>query len=114
MVSTEDRQWFQQLLRGRLSDEFKSSPDDILGEGILLYGDFMAPNADVKVYDEITDYEKVCVCVCVHHNNSTASILPRLRSPKFHATQQLIGRMGLYLSQIYAHPDDCLEIISTS
>ncbi len=66
LVSTEDRQWFQQLLRGRLSDEFKSSPDDILGEGILLYGDFMAPNADVKVYDEITDYEKVCVCVCVY------------------------------------------------
>lgn len=61
LVNPEDRQWFQQLLKNRLSDEFNSNPDEIVGDGTLLYGDFMTPNADVKVYEEITDYEKVCV-----------------------------------------------------
>ena len=59
LVNNEDRQWFQQLLKSQLSVEFKSNPDEILREGTLLYGDFMTPNADVKIYEEITDYEKV-------------------------------------------------------
>ena len=71
LVSTEDREWFRQLLRSRLSDEFKSNPDEILGDGTLLYGDFMTPNADVKVYDEITDYEKV-ICIAMYETKKLA------------------------------------------
>ena len=59
-MNNEDRHWFKQLLRSRVADEFESDPDEILGEGtILLYGDFLMPNTDNKVYDEITDFEKV-------------------------------------------------------
>ena len=65
LVNNEDRHWFQQLLKSQLSVEFKSDPNEILGEATLLYGDFMMPNADVKVYEEITDYEKVLRCLVI-------------------------------------------------
>ena len=42
-----------------MSTEFSVEPSEILGEGPLLYGDFMMPNTDNKNYEEITDQEKV-------------------------------------------------------
>ena len=36
-----------------------SEPGEVLGEGPLLYGDFMMPSTDNKNYEEITDMEKV-------------------------------------------------------
>ena len=59
-MSTEDRQWFQDLLRNKLSEDFSIKPEEVLGDGPLLYGDFMVPNTDNKIYEEITDHDKVC------------------------------------------------------
>lgn len=59
LVNNEDRDWFQQLIRKTMSSEFSVDPEEILGEGPLLYGDFMMPNTDNKSYEEITDTEKV-------------------------------------------------------
>lgn len=59
LVSTEDREWFQKLLHTRMSLDFQLDATEVLGKGPLLYGDFMVPNTDNKVYDEITDMEKV-------------------------------------------------------
>ena len=59
LVNNEDRDWFQQLIRKTMSAEFSVDPCEILGEGPLLYGDFMMPNTDNKNYEEITDTEKV-------------------------------------------------------
>ncbi len=39
--------------------DFDVKPDEVLGEGALLYGDFMMPNTDNKIYEEITDHAKV-------------------------------------------------------
>ena len=58
-MNTEDREWFEQLLDSKLSQDFASKRDAVLGKGPLLYGDFLNPNAEVKVYEEITDHDKV-------------------------------------------------------
>jgi hypothetical protein len=63
LVSTEDRDWFQKLLRDRMSKDFKLDPAEVLGKGPLLYGDFMVANTDNKIYDEITDIDKVRNCL---------------------------------------------------
>lgn len=48
-------------------EDFEAKSDEVLGEGALLYGDFMIPNTDNKFYDEITDHEKVHICThCVY------------------------------------------------
>jgi len=58
-VSSEDRQWFEELLDKRMVEDFHSDPKEVIGDGPLLYGDFMTPNTDNKVYELITDHEKV-------------------------------------------------------
>ena len=58
LVSKEDRDWFEERLQAKMAD-FGVKVEDVLGKQILLYGDFMMPNTDNKIYDEITDHEKV-------------------------------------------------------
>ena len=62
MVNNEDREWFQKLISKTMNAEFSVDPKEIVGEGPLLYGDFMMPNTDNKNYEEITDMEKVTDC----------------------------------------------------
>ena len=68
LVSVEDREWFQKLLHTRLSQDFEMNASEVLGKGPLLFGDFMMPNTDNKVYDEVTDMEKV-MCGIVKHES---------------------------------------------
>ena len=71
LVNSEDREWFQKLVKKTMAGEFSVEPSEIIGDGPLLYGDFMMPNTDNKTYEEVTDMDKVlllyteCVCVCV-------------------------------------------------
>lgn len=58
LVNDADRQWFDSLLRKELTEVFTCEPDTVLGEGPILYGDFMG-GSDVKVYENITDMVKV-------------------------------------------------------
>ncbi len=58
-MNNEDREWFQKLISKTMNTEFSVDPKEIVGEGPLLYGDFMMPNTDNKNYEEITDMEKV-------------------------------------------------------
>lgn len=39
--------------------DFGVKDSDVLGDGPLLYGDFMVPNSDAKIYEEIVDQQKV-------------------------------------------------------
>ena len=58
LVNAEDRLWFDRKMREKMAD-FGAQDSDVLGEGPLLYGDFMVPNADNKIYEEIVDQQKV-------------------------------------------------------
>ena len=69
-MSTEDRMWFQELLRKYLTSDFHVDPIKVLGSGHLLYGDFMLANMDNKLYEEITDIEKVPTLATCFHLNS--------------------------------------------
>ena len=58
-MSSEDRQWFKELLDKRMVEDFQADPKEVIGDGPLLYSDFMTPNTDNKIYELITDHEKV-------------------------------------------------------
>ena len=58
LVNNEDRSWFENLLQSKIS-EFGIETNDVLSNDCLLYGDFMNPNADPRIYEEITDILKV-------------------------------------------------------
>ena len=58
LVNNEDRMWFDEKMRSKMAD-FGVKDNEVLGEGPLLYGDFMVPNTDNKIYEEILDQQKV-------------------------------------------------------
>lgn len=54
----EDRDWFNNLLKECIQ-EFNCSFYEVVPCQPVLYGDFMNPGADTKVYTVIEDREKV-------------------------------------------------------
>ncbi|XP_044749962.1 dynein axonemal heavy chain 1-like [Coccinella septempunctata] len=59
LVNDEDRNWFNDLLRKTIKDNFKLDPEEALGSNTILFGDFLDPQADIKQYKQITDREKL-------------------------------------------------------
>lgn len=59
LVNDEDRIWFRKLLEEKLVESFEIRFDEVVTRSPLFYGDFMIPSAEVKLYHEITDDEKV-------------------------------------------------------
>ena len=60
LINDEDRNWFRDQLKLQMSDRFSLDPAEVLVQDPILYGDFMIPNVDNKIYAEIEDHEKVC------------------------------------------------------
>lgn len=59
LVNNEDRNWFEDLLKTKMTSELGVAVDDVLPRGLPIYGDFANPNSDAKNYEEITDMSKV-------------------------------------------------------
>lgn len=59
LVNDADRIWFDELLRHKITTNFKQDPNAVIGDKTLLYGDFIDPSTDVKVYIHFTDMEQV-------------------------------------------------------
>jgi len=65
LVNNEDRAWFDQLIKGLVPKYFKMDWSEVVEVGMshLIYGDFMVPNADNKLYNEIKDTTKMVATV---------------------------------------------------
>ncbi|KAL3266448.1 hypothetical protein HHI36_010620 [Cryptolaemus montrouzieri] len=59
LVNDEDRDWFNNLLYTTIREKFVLNPDEALGSNAILFGDFLDPQADIKMYTQITDREKL-------------------------------------------------------
>ncbi|KAJ6667676.1 hypothetical protein lerEdw1_015997 [Lerista edwardsae] len=58
LVNEEDRNWFDDLMKSMML-EWEVTFDDVVPFHPLLFGDFMSPGADVKLYELIDDKEKL-------------------------------------------------------
>ncbi|XP_041081390.1 dynein heavy chain 1, axonemal [Polyodon spathula] len=58
LVNEEDRSWFDELLRTRMQ-EFGTSFEEVIPSRPVLFGDFMVPGSEKKVYELIEDKEKI-------------------------------------------------------
>lgn len=59
LVNAEDTKWFDDLMKERLLKGFQTSMEEVVKDAPMIYGDFMLPNAEINIYNEITDYNKV-------------------------------------------------------
>lgn len=73
LVCAEDRDWFNRLLKDCIL-EFDCSFEEVVFCQPVLYGDFMIPGADHKVYTLIEDKEKVGGAIA-HVGNMSECVL---------------------------------------
>ena len=61
LVNDDDRSWFDDLLKRLVPKFFSIEWTDVVKVDVahLVYGDFMVPGADPKLYSEITDTNKM-------------------------------------------------------
>ena len=60
LVNDEDRKWFEELIKDKMASAFQTTMGDVVKDSTMIYGDFMAPSAENKIYAEVTDFNKVC------------------------------------------------------
>lgn len=63
LVNDEDRKWFVDLIRDKMASGFEISMGDVVKDSTMIYGDFMVPSAENKVYSEVAEFNKVKVVV---------------------------------------------------
>ncbi|XP_078000357.1 dynein axonemal heavy chain 1-like isoform X2 [Glandiceps talaboti] len=59
LINDEDRTWFENLLEEKITQDFNTKFDEVVVRNPLLYGDFMIPNSENKLYQEIEDLPKM-------------------------------------------------------
>lgn len=60
LVNSEDRAWFDNLLHEKMRNNFNLEYADVITTEPVVFCDFMIPNADPKIYAEVTDFKHVC------------------------------------------------------
>lgn len=59
LVNDEDRKWFVDLIRDKMASGFEMAMDDVVKDSTMIYGDFMVPSAENKIYGEVPSFDKV-------------------------------------------------------
>ena len=61
LVNNEDREWFDVQLKGLVPKHFGVPWKEVVGVEVthLIYADFMIPNAEPRLYSEVTDTQKM-------------------------------------------------------
>ncbi|KAJ1569497.1 Dynein heavy chain 1, axonemal [Cladochytrium tenue] len=59
LVDNTDKTWFLELVKGTMLDKLQLSWAEVVTNEPLLYGDYMTPGADPKIYVEIKDMRRL-------------------------------------------------------
>ena len=79
LISAEDHTWFVDLLEKQLLKHFGAEWKTIVPNDRLIYGDYMEPGADPKLYDEVPDLAKLQTTIVEYltdHNTISKSPMP--------------------------------------
>ena len=75
------------MLNDKLTSAFDLEIDDVISSDILIYGDFMVPNSDIKMYSEVTDFDKVSCRLSYHIGKAGISSFDLVTFCFSHTTQ---------------------------
>ena len=73
LINDEDRKWFTNLLKERMKEDYNLEYEQVITAEPVIYGDFMVPNADPRIYTEIDDFELVLYYWIYMHLNINKS-----------------------------------------
>ncbi|KAJ3087451.1 Dynein heavy chain 1, axonemal [Quaeritorhiza haematococci] len=59
LVDQQDKSWFSNMIKSTMTEQLKVSWEEVVTIEPLIYGDYMTPGADPKVYTEAKDLRKL-------------------------------------------------------
>ncbi|NWV36400.1 DYH1 protein, partial [Grantiella picta] len=98
LVSEEDRTWFDSLMKEKI-EEFDTTFEEVIPFQPVLFGDFMEPGANVKVYQAINSQDKMKLVVEEYLEEYNQSNTPELKLVLFMDAIQHICRISRILRQ---------------
>uniref|UniRef100_A0A8C0VRC6 Dynein axonemal heavy chain 1 n=1 Tax=Cyanistes caeruleus TaxID=156563 RepID=A0A8C0VRC6_CYACU len=96
LVSEEDRTWFDNLMTKKM-EEFGTTFQEVIPSQPVLFGDFMEPGANVKVYQAIDSQDKLVIEDYLEEYNQSNT--PELKLVLFMDAIQHICRISRILRQ---------------
>ncbi|KAL0019092.1 hypothetical protein WJX77_000912 [Trebouxia sp. C0004] len=126
LINADDTQWFRDQTKILLGKHFNSQLQEVLTTDRLVFGDYLVPGADPRVYTQVTDMERLVKVVeeYLEDYNSASSAPMRLvmfldavehvsrvsrviRLPRGHALLLGVGGSGRQsLTRLAAHMQD--------
>jgi dynein heavy chain len=79
LTCEEDHEWFKNLTKKQVEETFRLDWCQVVPTEQLVYGDFMNPNSDSRIYDEVSDFDKMKSIIedyLVEHNAESKSPMP--------------------------------------
>ena len=67
LINDEDRNWFSNLLKEKIKTNFNLDFKEVSSTDLIVYGDFLIPNADPRIYAEINDFTQVISFLKLKH-----------------------------------------------
>ncbi|NXU12627.1 DYH1 protein, partial [Pardalotus punctatus] len=98
LVSEEDRTWFDSLMKAKM-EEFDTTFEEVIPFQPVLFGDFMEPGANVKVYQAINSQDKLKLVIEEYLEEYNQSNTPELKLVLFMDAIQHICRISRILRQ---------------
>uniref|UniRef100_A0A8C3EQF5 Dynein axonemal heavy chain 1 n=1 Tax=Corvus moneduloides TaxID=1196302 RepID=A0A8C3EQF5_CORMO len=98
LVSDEDRSWFDNLMTKKM-EEFGTTFKEVIPTLPVLFGDFMEPGANVKVYQAIDSQDKLKLVIEDYLEEYNQSNTPELKLVLFMDAIQHICRISRILRQ---------------
>ncbi|XP_053845413.1 dynein axonemal heavy chain 1 [Vidua macroura] len=98
LVSDEDRTWFDNLMTKKM-EEFGTTFEEVIPTQPVLFGDFMEPGANVKVYQAIDSQDKLKLVIEDYLEEYNQSNTPELKLVLFMDAIQHICRISRILRQ---------------
>ena len=78
LVNDEDRKWFDNLLRDMMSKEFECDANEIVGDTMLFFGDFIGIS---KEYEQVINEKKASIFILTESNvRITRTIISKIIS----------------------------------
>eukprot|EP01012_Entosiphon_sulcatum_P030911 TRINITY_DN3847_c0_g1_i1.p1 TRINITY_DN3847_c0_g1~~TRINITY_DN3847_c0_g1_i1.p1 ORF type:complete len:4187 (-),score=787.17 TRINITY_DN3847_c0_g1_i1:47-10915(-) len=103
LINDEDRGTFQLLLDAQLNKHFRMSYGSVVTAERLLYGDFLIPSAEPKIYDEISDLERLANVVNDYLDDYNREITPAMPLIMFLDAIEHVCRLCRTLRQHNGH-----------
>ncbi|NXN51379.1 DYH1 protein, partial [Rynchops niger] len=98
LVSKEDRTWFDNLMKNMM-DELGTTFEEVIPLQPVLFGDFMEPGANIKLYQPINSQEKLKVVIEDYLEEYNQTNTPELKLVLFMDAIQHICRISRILRQ---------------